>query len=138
MNRKVTNQISIQGNSEINKISIDNLPKNLRNKIALFKFLHYFLLVIAIISIVIKRITEYDDIKYIESKEKQQDKDIYYLLSGLIYVKYNCEILNFVIFKVFIKQLQEKTRNTFVLKMVIEALMIVLYICKLALYFAEI
>lgn len=65
--------------------------------------MHYFLLIIAIISIVVKRVTEYDDIKYIESKEKEEDKHIYYLLSGLIYVKYNCEILNFVIFKVFIK-----------------------------------
>lgn len=71
-------------------------------------------------------------------KKSEETQESYYLVSGLIYVKYNLEILNYVIFKVFVQNLQDKGRRVFLLKIFVESLMIVFMLIKIGVYFFEI
>lgn len=104
--RNKTNLINIE-QSEIKEIKLSQLPKGLRTEITLFKVLHYFLLIIAIISIIYRRRNEINDILEAQKKDTETQNE-FYLLSSLIYVKYNLEVLNFVIFVVFVYNFAEK------------------------------
>ena len=85
----------------INLLNIKLFPSHLKCKISLFKLLHYFLLISSIVGIILRRIFELDNIKYIESKPLELHS-LYYLIYSMIYVKSNLEIINYVYYNIFI------------------------------------
>lgn len=134
--RKGTNIVSMRLKSEINKISLQNLPKCLKTELFLFKYLHYFLLFTAIFLIIYRRVKELKDIEQIEQIDNDGLKRDFYRVTGMIYVKYNCEIINFMIFKLFIVNLHRKD-YIFYVKLVCEFFIIILMITKIAIYIFE-
>lgn len=130
--RKNTNVVQID-KKELNEIKLENMPKSLRTQIALFKLLHYLLLVVAICSIIYRRKNEIRDILEAQKKD-QRTQQQFFLISSLIYVKYNLEILNFVLFIVFLTNLAETSKFPFIIKLVAEVSIIIFMISKITLY----
>ena len=134
--KQLTKMISL--GDEINKISLKNFPDYLRYRIFCFKFLHYVLLMIAIALIFYKRIREYEDIQEIEKIPVSEDKFIYYFITGIIYVKYNLEVVNFLCFLSFVINLHEHRKRTFAFKVIFELFIMLLILLKVTVYLFEI
>ena len=101
----------------------DTLPTPLRIKIFSFYFLHYLLLVMSVAMLVYRRLNEYKEILRIENNEAGEARSIryiFYTLTGLIYARYNLEIINFICYKIFVVNLASKTNKAFRFKMVCE------------------
>ena len=133
--KKKTKFISL--GSKLNDISMRNFPKSLQWQLFAFKFLHYVLLVTAVVLIIFKRIKELNDIKKIEAIEKEGIRDLFYIVTGLIYVKYNLEIINFICYYTFVINLQERRRRTFYFKLTIESLISLIIFVKICIYIFE-
>jgi hypothetical protein len=134
--KQLTKMISL--GDEINKISLKNFPDYLRYRIFFFKFLHYVLLFVAVGLIFFKRIREYEDIKEIERIPGANEKFVYYFITGIIYVKYNLEVVNFLCFLSFVINLHEQRKRTFVFKVVSEMFIMLLILLKVIVYLFEI
>ena len=62
---------------------------------------------------------------------------MFYVITGLIYAKYNLEIINFLFYKIFVINLHERTKRTMVIKITFEVLIIVFITMKIFLYLIE-
>ena len=122
---------------EINDISIKNFPKSLKYQIFTFKALHYLLLIIAIVLIILKRIREHADIIAIEKIKNPTIRELFYVITGLIYVKYNLEIINFICYYTFVINLQERKSRTFYFKITVETIIILMILVKICIYIFE-
>lgn len=133
--KKKTKFISL--NSKINDISMKNFPKSLQYQLLAFKTLHYILLVTSVFLIIFKRVKEQSDIKKIEDIDKDSIKNLFYIVTGLIYVKYNLEIINFICYYTFVVNLQERRRRTFYFKLTIESVISLIIFVKICIYIFE-
>ena len=122
---------------EINEISITNFPTSLKLQIFTFKALHYILLVTSIVLIIVKRIKEHTDIMAIEKIEDITIKRLFYVITGLIYVKYNLEIINFICFYIFVINLHERKSRAFYFKIIVETFISLLIFIKIVIYIFE-
>ena len=101
----------------------DTLPQSLRVKIFIFHFFHYLLLILSISMLVYRRLHEYNEILRIENNEAGEARSIryiFYTLTGLIYARYNLEIINFICYKIFVVDLASKTNKAYRFKLICE------------------
>ena len=82
------------------------LDKLTRKTIVLFFGLHYFLLMVSIGMILYKRLREHDEINMIEAFGDRSTRLVFYRIFGLVYARYNLEVLNFIHFVLFARDLQ--------------------------------
>ena len=111
----------------------DTLPKILRVNIFIFHFFHYLLLFLSISMLVYRRLHEYNEILRIENNEAGEARSIryiFYTLTGLIYARYNLEIINFICYKIFVVNLASKTTKAFRFKMTCEVDWFSMLICR--------
>ena len=101
----------------------DILPVKVRAQIFAFHFLHYILLLMSVVMLVYRRLHEYNEILRIENNEAGEARSIryiFYTMTGLIYARYNLEIINFICYKIFVINLASRTGKSFMFKMVAE------------------
>lgn len=122
---------------DVHSISLGNLPKSLKIQLFVFKLLHFSLFLIAISMIIKKRMDELRDIKSIEKLENAHMQDLFYMITGLVYVKNNIEIINFVCYCTLLTDLQKKGSLIFWFKVGSEIFIMLLSFVKICVYIFE-
>ena len=107
-----------------------SLPRMLRVSIVLFFTAHYFLVITSLVLIFYKRLREQDEIFKVETVPDPTTQHFLYVMFGLVYAKYNFEIINFIYFVLFAKDLAYNW-----LKVVSEFTLILLISMKMSIYY---
>ena len=89
--------------SDIRRFQWSNLPASQRLAVVTLYLAHYFLLITSVSLILYKRLREHEEIEKIESLTDAKVKSALYVMFGLVYAKYNFEIINFIYFVLFAK-----------------------------------
>ena len=121
---------------ELGAIRMQNLPQSLKIQIFAFRLLHFALLLVTLWLIVSKRMAERSDIRALEQCDEKM-RPWFYFITGLVYVKYNLEIINFIIYYTLLTDLQERRSPMFLFKIASEAFFIMFVFTKICVYVFE-
>ena len=135
-NSKETKFVS---DSEISKIQLSNFPRYMKICIFIFKFCHYFLLLFSCFQMVNRRYKQYNELLDIEKKKLTEEEKLeYFSFTGVIYAKYNLEILNFIFYLLIVSNFNRLSLCHFLSKLLIgEGLLISLAFFKIIKYYFE-
>lgn len=123
---------------EIKEITLRNFPNFLRTFIIIFKFCHYLLLVTSIVQLVNRRYKEYDDLTRIQQPDVTTEvRERFYQFTGIIYAKYNLEILNFIFYLLLVNNFHRLTMWGLSWKMALETFLSALISFKVYRYMVE-
>ena len=147
LNQQILERQSIRGkvtklvtDDEISKIKVNNFPMYMRISIPVFKLCHYFLLIMSIIQLLNRRYHEYDDLKQMEEMHYDDHQtEQFFSFTGVIYAKYNLEILNFIFYILIVANFNKLSFANFLAKLVIgEGMLIGLGCVKIINYYWQI
>ena len=120
----------IVSDKEISQITLKNFPKKFKISIFLFKLSHYILLIVSCSQLIVRRFNEYDDILKIEAtKVDPIVREKFYSFTGIIYAKYNLEILNFIFFLLIVSNFHRLSLFNFLAKLFFGEFMLIALIC---------
>ena len=109
-----------------------NLEGRLKFQIVVFFLLHYFLLISSICLILWKRFRQHTDFSHVMYVSSPDVRQLIYLSTGINYAKYNIEIMNYIYFGFFVKDLKYHFN-----KIMIELFLMFLVGFKIYLYISE-
>ena len=136
MPEKVKKDTKLVSDSEISKITLKNFPKTISVSITIFQICQWGLLICSCVQLLFRRYCEYDDLMKIEAEGvTQSEKEEFYSFTGIIYAKYNLEILNFVFYLLLLSNLHQLNMKHYFLKIFLgEGLLIGLIFWKVLSY----
>jgi hypothetical protein len=123
---------------EIKDITMRKFPMFLRVAMFLFKACHWTLLFSSILQLINRRYNEFEDVTRIEQPDVEPEvRARFYQLTGIIYAKYNLEILNFIFYLLLVSSFHRLSGVAFTAKMLLEALLGTLIAFKVYRYLIE-
>lgn len=123
---------------EIKDITMRKFPMFLRVAMLTFKACHWLLLFASIFQLINRRYKEFDDVTRIEQPDVTPEvRARFYQLTGIIYAKYNLEILNFIFYLLLVNTFHRLSSVAFTAKLLLEGVLGALIAFKLYRYLVE-